>query len=130
MYAKSLKPLSSDAKFEQYRMLRHELAYFSSTRPDLCAATDVALQVTADSYNRKHVRAINKLVHHIWEMSEKGLRYHKPDRESLKLVATMNASFGNSQDLSSYFGHIIILMDIYERDNVSGYTSKKSEMVM
>lgn len=80
-YAKSLQELSLDATLEEYRTLHQKTAWRSLTKPDMCFAASISLQVTVGGFNSEHVRAKIKLLRYIietagnWNMiSQVGLR--------------------------------------------------------
>lgn len=129
-YAKSLQELSPDSTFDEYRTLRHKLAWFSLTRHDICATANIASQTTEVGFDKGHVKAMNKVVRKILGTPHRGLRYHNLDKSSLILVAISDASFGNNEDLTSQLGHILILRDNTGRGNILSYTSYKSKIVV
>lgn len=61
-YSTSLRPLPPSALFDAVRRLRHQLAWLSSTRPDIPASVNIAAQVTVSTFKLAHVTKLNKAV--------------------------------------------------------------------
>lgn len=129
-YAEKLEELPSDASFHDFGTLRHKCAWLSLTRPDILAIADILSQVTNEFFNKKHLKHINKTVRKIQLTKQRGLRYHRLDLNSLRIIAMRDASFTNNKDLSSQLGNIIVLTDSSQYGNTLSFSSYKSKRIV
>lgn len=54
-YAATLRKLPKDATFDDFRTMRHKLAWLILTPQDLCTVAIMSSEVTYDTFNAKHV---------------------------------------------------------------------------
>lgn len=75
-YAVRLKEQPQGTTYDEFRTLRHKLAWLSLTRPDICAAANISSQITNDTFTRFHIKHMNKLLRRIQKTKTRGLRFH------------------------------------------------------
>lgn len=70
-YAATLTELLSDASLKHLRAAKQKIAWISITGPDVCAMTNVASQVTNETFDKKRIKGINKLIKRISKSRER-----------------------------------------------------------
>lgn len=122
-YIERLKELNVLAIFEQFCSARAHLTCLIHTRPDICAAAKMLVQVTEESMDIKHVKEFNKVVKHLKTSSIQRLRMQKVDRKYLHLRVYADFSFANNSDLTSQLGYIVLLAEKFGKCNILHYAS-------
>lgn len=125
-----MNQLTSNALFNLFRSLRHQLAWLSNCRPDLVAGVNILSQVTESKYNDRHVKGVNKIVKYLHETSSIGIPFPHLDVGMVKMVVFTGGSFTNTEDLSSQIGLIILIQDESGMENCLEYSSRKSRRVI
>lgn len=128
-YAQKLEEISSQDGFHAFRSLRHQLAWLTHTRPDLCAHANILSQVTMASYNATHTKIINSAVRKARTV-KMGLFQHSLDLETTRMVVFCDSSFANNADSSTQLGYVILLTDRTKRANWLHYASYKSKRIV
>lgn len=128
-YVKKIKVLSTDCSFKEFRSLRHQLAWLTHTRPEICCTVNMAAQVTETKFSSDHIKAINRVVKHVKEHPTLPLKYQRLDKDSLKLKVYSDSSFANNDDHSSQLGYIVLLVDKTNKCNILHLSSHKSRRV-
>ena len=108
---------------------RGKMQYIATaTRPDIASATQL---LTADATNASltTLKRLKDVVHRLKATREMGLRFVKLDPETLRLVLFTDASFANSDNLSSQMGFVIVIADGQNNANILHYGSKKCSRV-
>lgn len=107
-YVEQVEHLPPSAIFDQFRSLRHKLAWLGHTRPDLLAPVNILSQVTASSFVPKHIKLINSIVARARRAKGRGLLQQRLDKSSLRMVAYADSSFTNDSDSSTQLGFVIL----------------------
>lgn len=123
-FANNIQSLSTDCAFSTFRERRHELAWLTHTRPDLCAAVGFLPQITEKQFNRAAVKLANNTIKNARLHAKGALRQHDLDKESVSLMVFSDSSFANNSDYGTQLGNIILLTDKSRRAN--GYHSRAS----
>lgn len=105
--AATLKELSKNATYHDFHTVRHKWVRLCITRPDICAAAHISLQVASNTFPMYQLKGTNKRIMQVLETNTRALRYHKLDLDLLCIVAITDASSANSLDTSSQLGHQI-----------------------
>jgi Reverse transcriptase (RNA-dependent DNA polymerase) len=131
-YLSSLKPLPTDASYEDFRSSRMKLMWMIHTRPDVayCAAT--ASQVTLDQWTTSSgaaIRRLNATIKRLRSSPEEAMRFPKLDRRTLRICVFSDASFANNEDMSSQMGYIVFLIDGENRCATMSFKSVKCKRV-
>lgn len=98
-YAKKFKKLSADSSFQDFRALRHKLAWLSISRPDISTAANIIFQVKNDTFEKKNAKQMNKTRRKTLLTTNRALRFHKLDKETLRKIVVSDAPFASNQDL-------------------------------
>lgn len=59
-YTRNILPLPEPATFNDFRSVRHHLAWLSYTRPQLTAPVNIMAQITESKFFKESIRKINK----------------------------------------------------------------------
>jgi len=104
---------------------RAKLQYVATvSRPDL--ASPVQLLASKVKHPSEETR---KIIAYSKETCQKGLRFVNLDKDTMRIVLFTDASFGNTQDLSSQIGFVVTLVDGDNNANIIHYGSKKCRRV-
>lgn len=63
-YRHNVEKLKMDFTFDEFRSLRHRLAWVGATRPKDIASSNLFIQVTTKTFTPNHVKSMNKVVQH------------------------------------------------------------------
>lgn len=74
LYIEKLEPIPDKASFDEFRSMRHKLAWATLTRPDISAAVALFSQVTETIFALGHVIQMNKTIKHLRSTSSYCLR--------------------------------------------------------
>ena len=129
-YVERLAHLDDDCSFETFRSRRHELAWVTHTRPDICATVAIMSQVTSDTFERKHIKTLNDGITLAKTYPKRGLRQQSLDAKSLRIVAFSDSSFANLHDQGTQLGYIVLLVDKDMRFNWLQFASYKCKRVV
>lgn len=111
---------------EQYVSQRARGAYIATvSQPQAAFDLSFAAQVTAPTW--EDAQLLNKRLD--WQMQGSGLTFVKLERKSLRILAFVDASFANNNDLTSQIGYIIVLADASGKANVVHWQSIKCKRV-
>lgn len=64
------------------------------------------------------------------ENADKGLVFHKLDKESLRMVVFSDSSFANTYDRTTQLGHKILMTNKTGKSNVMNFASYKSKWIV
>lgn len=128
-FALKISPLSKECTFTDFRSKRHQLAWLTHTRPDLCAGVNLAAQVTEEKFERKHIKALNAIIKRAHDNSRRGIKQQTLDEKSFSLRVCTDSSFANTPDLRSQLGFIVLLCDSSGKCNILHFSSYKSKRV-
>ena len=113
---------------DQYVAQRARGAYIASVcQPQ--ASFDLSYAAQATNPDDNDIKALNKRLQWQKENLNRGLRFVKLDRKSLKLIVFTDSSFANNRDLSSQIGYVIVLADSENRANVIHWSSVKCKRI-
>lgn len=128
-YTEQIDKLKLDCSFEEFRTTRHRLACITQTRPEILAEVNILSQVTAETFEKKDVKAVNKLIKHVREHKQ-ALKYVELDKETMRIVVYSDGSFATNKDGSSQVGYVIFMADKDNKANLVDYASNKSRRVV
>lgn len=128
-YAAKLRELDPQAGFNAFRSLRHQLAWLTHTRPDICSHANILSQVTPASFAKAHIKLINSAVRR-GQNGARGLIQHNLDLSTMRMVIFCDSSFANNFDSSTQLGFVILLTDRTRRVNWLHYSSYKSKRIV
>lgn len=129
-YARTIKPLSVECTFREFRSCRQKLQWLVHTRPEIACAVNKATQVTEEAFARRHVENINKSITHVHKNPSRGLLQRRLDPATLHFRVYSDASFADNEDLSTQLGFLVLLCDGMDRSNILHYSSHKSRRVV
>lgn len=129
-YLRKLEILPKSASFNQFRTMRHRLAWAANTRMDVIAAVNLLSQVTATTFKPRHVERINKVIGHIQKTIDVIPRFVKLQEDTLKITIFSDGSFASNEDLSSQVGYLVVIQDATGRVNVVHYSSTKTKRIV
>lgn len=99
-----------------------------STRPDLCAATQLLATAALDP-KKEDYKKMKNIIERAKQTSSVGLKYVPLDQESLQLMLFTDASFANCANLKSQIGFILVLADKFGSANIIHYGSSRCRRV-
>ena len=129
-YTLRLQLLSKDCTFADFRSRRQALAWLTNTRPDICAAINLATQITEDKWQRQDINDLNAVIKYVRRNPRRGLRQQKLDKTTLSVKIFSDSSFANTSTLHSQLGFVALLCDASGKANVLHFTSYKSKRVV
>lgn len=106
-----------DCSFEMFRARRHEIAWITHTRLDLCAARVRMSRTTEHTFSKEAVKLLDETVQKAKYGRVKGLRHHDLNIDSLKMVAYADSSFANYDELATQFCYAVLLTNDIHRVN-------------
>ena len=97
-YINRLRYLQKSAKFEDFRSMRHKLAWTVHTRPDIACAVSKLAQVTERELTQSCIERANKIIKHLKSTPNISLKFPKLDVNTLRLNVYCDSSFTNNDD--------------------------------
>lgn len=108
---------------------RAKLQYVATvSRPDLASPVQL-LASKVKHPSEETTKNLGKIIEYSKEKCQKGLRFVNLDKDTMRIVLFTDASFGNTQDLSSQIGFVVTLVDGDNNANIIHYGSKKCRRV-
>lgn len=129
-YARSLKVISTEVSYEDFRRERALFSWITNTRPDVACIANKSAQVTEKTHGADKVKELNQGIRVILKSTDVGLRFSRLNLDELHIRAYADASYATNDDLSSQLGYIVLLCDNSNACHVLDYASKKSKRVV
>ena len=129
-YAKDINQLPKTTTFDEFRTMRHKLAWLTNTKPEILAGVNILSQTTKETFKEDNVKTINTLIKHVTKSAEKVLHFKPLDLDSIRIIVYSDGSFNGNPDGSSQVGYLIFLADKNNNTNLIDYASIKSQRVV
>ena len=129
-YISKLEKLPISVIFDQFRMMRHMLAWVANSPPDVISGVSILSQVSSTVFEERDVTKINSIINHLHDTEEIKLEQITPDKDTLKMMIYCDGSFSTNDKISSQFGYIILLADKNNRANIMHFSNKKSKLIV
>ena len=130
-YLRKLEKLSNDADFANFRSMRMNLAWLSSSRADCMFEASQLAQVVAERFKegkQRVIKMMNKAVDNALRSSAP-ISFKKLHASSLQIIGHSNASFASNADLASQLGQVAFIEDKRSSAAPIIFKSRKSKRV-
>ena len=129
-YINKLTQIPNNSDFDKFRSSRACISWACHSRPDICCAVNRLCRVAEKNFERRHVRALNKLCRRIQGSKDIVLKYQKLNLANIHIPVYSSAFFASNIDSSSQLGYIIMLADESGTCHTLSYCSKKSKKIV
>lgn len=116
-YAEKISVVEKGSNFEVFRSHSHELGWITHNLPDVAGDSALLAQVTKESFKPLHIQQIYKAIKRMKKDPGIGLKVHKLEMESLRIIAFSDTSFANTSNFRTQLGFVIFLGDARNRVN-------------